>query len=320
MRLGVRASLITKIGDDSNGESLLNFCKKNNLKKDLILIKPGLTSAFTYILVDSQTNTRTCIHTPSEEEVLEEEIREELLDGIDFLYLDTRHILAALKLAKLASKRNIPILVDCEKIRISYKLYSELLSYASYLVTNAHFPSLYSLAKDNDSSLFLLDYMQKVNSNWNLFYFSNLFFFYKIQKLLFSNPKTSFLITTLGENGSVLIQRTFATDSIPESSQIVTLNHFEEFETKLLVSKCFKAFSFENKTCKFVGFYCPAYQVSHVKDTIGCGDYFIGSAIVSILTRKSLPQLLSISSYVAAKKCEGIQVCLQDIPKDLFAN
>ncbi|XRA97597.1 PfkB family carbohydrate kinase [Pycnococcus provasolii] len=63
-RLGARVALISKVGADSNGNDLVSDLEKNGVDTSAIL-RQGRTP-FTYILVDEASNTRTCIHTPSD--------------------------------------------------------------------------------------------------------------------------------------------------------------------------------------------------------------------------------------------------------------
>ena len=84
---------------------------------NLCIQQKGLDSPFTYIIVDESTATRTCIHTPIQEDVQPSEVRAEWLDDVALLHSDSRHTRAATALARLAVERNILVVVDAEKPR-----------------------------------------------------------------------------------------------------------------------------------------------------------------------------------------------------------
>lgn len=91
-RLGVKAEIMTKVGDDAYGTMIIDELAGDGLDTSHVIRKKGISSPFTYVIVDIEGQTRTCIHTPSED-MKEEEISESLLDGVSFLHLDGRNTL-----------------------------------------------------------------------------------------------------------------------------------------------------------------------------------------------------------------------------------
>ena len=87
--------LVSKVGADSIGQSILEELRAEGI--DCSSVKVGCresTSAFTYIIVDSKTETRTCIHTPLQQPMVAEEVVHEmdkLLEGVQLVYFDGRH-------------------------------------------------------------------------------------------------------------------------------------------------------------------------------------------------------------------------------------
>ena len=67
-RLGVRAEIVTKVGDDAYGTMITDELQRDGVDVARVIRKPGITSPFTYVIVDVAGQTRTCIHTPSEGE------------------------------------------------------------------------------------------------------------------------------------------------------------------------------------------------------------------------------------------------------------
>lgn len=69
-RLGVPAEIMTKVGDDAYGALITDELRKDGLDVSRVIRKAGITSPFTYVIVDVAGQTRTCIHTPSEGKVV----------------------------------------------------------------------------------------------------------------------------------------------------------------------------------------------------------------------------------------------------------
>ena len=80
---GSTVRVVSKIGTDAAGDAILKEFATDNIDTSNVLVTSD-KSPFTYIIVDRETNTRTCIHTPGEP-YLEEEITpaqiEKILDG-----------------------------------------------------------------------------------------------------------------------------------------------------------------------------------------------------------------------------------------------
>ncbi len=62
-----------------------------------------------------------------------------LLEGAALVYFDGRLTEVALKLAQAAKARNVPVLVEAERLRPGLEL---LLDEADYVFTSAHFPQV----------------------------------------------------------------------------------------------------------------------------------------------------------------------------------
>ena len=80
---GSTVRVVSKIGTDAAGDAILKEFAADNIDTSNVLVTSD-KSPFTYIIVDRETNTRTCIHTPGEP-YLEEEMTlaqiETILDG-----------------------------------------------------------------------------------------------------------------------------------------------------------------------------------------------------------------------------------------------
>ena len=65
-RIGVKSSILTKVGSDAYGTMICDELAKDGVNIHSVVRKEGITSPFTYVIVDTEGQTRTCIHTPSE--------------------------------------------------------------------------------------------------------------------------------------------------------------------------------------------------------------------------------------------------------------
>lgn len=65
-RLGVKTAILTKVGDDAYGTMICDELSNDGVDTHHVVRKKGINSPFTYVIVDMEGQTRTCIHTPSE--------------------------------------------------------------------------------------------------------------------------------------------------------------------------------------------------------------------------------------------------------------
>lgn len=66
-RLGLDACLATKVGSDANGRLILQDLEEEGVDVSRVIVSDATPSAFTYIIVDREGCTRTCLHTPQTE-------------------------------------------------------------------------------------------------------------------------------------------------------------------------------------------------------------------------------------------------------------
>ncbi|KAF3791285.1 Ketohexokinase [Nymphaea thermarum] len=140
-RLGLRPRLITKVANDGQGKSILDELESDGVDTKYIVVSKDGNSPFTYVIVDPQTKTRTCIHTPGDPPMVPDDLSpsslSSALSGTSLVYFDGRLHETALVIAKEASNLGIPILVDAERKREGL---DDLLNLADYVVCSAKFP------------------------------------------------------------------------------------------------------------------------------------------------------------------------------------
>ncbi|XP_058737894.1 uncharacterized protein LOC131610050 isoform X2 [Vicia villosa] len=99
-RLGLKPKLISKVADDARGKSILEELEADGVDTSFIIVSKGGSSTFSYVLVDSQTKTRTSIYTPGDPPLMPDDLSQSMLlsafDGARLVYFDGMSIETAL--------------------------------------------------------------------------------------------------------------------------------------------------------------------------------------------------------------------------------
>ncbi|CAM9638877.1 unnamed protein product [Chrysoparadoxa australica] len=264
-RLGLASSMLTKIGNDANGQLVIEGLRKDGVDTSFIVVSPRTPSAFTYVIVDRKGKTRTCIHTPMTEELLPDEVDASMLEGVDILHLDSRMTGAAIKLAELAIAAEVPIVLDAEKHRPGL---SELLPLATYIITNRSFPMAYTGKQDRVEAM----------------------------SALLDLGRARFVVSTMGEEGSLMVCReepahatTLGCSGLQVSSVEIRRNTVEVASLPIQTIHCGAA----------------SVPAEDIVDTTGAGDAYIGGIIYGIVNRLPTHDMMALASTVAAKKLQS---------------
>ncbi|KAK7831953.1 ketohexokinase [Quercus suber] len=105
-RLGLKPRLISKIADDTQGRDILDEFVADGVDTSFLVVSEQGNSPFTYVIVDNQTKTRTCIHTAGNPPMIPDDLSQEnllsALDGARIAYFDGRLPETALVIAQEA--------------------------------------------------------------------------------------------------------------------------------------------------------------------------------------------------------------------------
>lgn len=115
-RLGVHASIISKVGNDFHGRQVIKGLHEDGVNTNNIVVD-NISTGFVFVIVDKATATRTCIATPVEKDLTSADIenaatKSDLFEGIKILHLDSRHTESALALVREANKRGVGGMID----------------------------------------------------------------------------------------------------------------------------------------------------------------------------------------------------------------
>jgi len=153
-RWGISTAYIGKIGDDDLGQLTREALEREGVDTTGLVIAPGTSSQFAFILVDQQTGERTIVwHRPDEVNLTPSELNQELVTSGEILHLDGYEIEAALVAARWAREASMQVVVDMEEPNEGTE---ELISLTQVLITDQEFPYRYTGKSDPWEALQLL--------------------------------------------------------------------------------------------------------------------------------------------------------------------
>ncbi|KAK7267481.1 hypothetical protein RIF29_20155 [Crotalaria pallida] len=288
-RLGLKPRIISKVANDTQGRALLEELKADGVDTSYFLVSKEGNSPFSYIIVDSQMKTRTCIFTPGYPPMVPEDLRQinllSALNGARVVYFDGRMPESALVIAQEAFRQNISILIDAERPREGL---NDLLGLADYVVCAEKFPQAWTEASSIPRALV---------------------------SIMLRLPKLKFAIATLGKDGCILLEK--CVDDGHQLEEVDVDTSFESLKRRkddsTVMPTCI-ASSLTRFRAEGMGSMCgrlyfgAAEKIppSEVIDTTGAGDAFIGAVLYAICANLSLEKMLPFASYVAASNCRAL--------------
>ncbi|CAN4078011.1 unnamed protein product [Withania somnifera] len=288
-RLGLTPRIISKVADDSQGKRILNELEADGIDTSFIVVSKEGHSTISYVIVDSQTKTRTSIYTPGYPPMVTDDLPDSsllsALDGVRFVYTDGVLNETALVVARAAHQRSIPILIDAER---KIEGLDELLPLATYIVCSTRFPQIWTGAPSIAGGLI---------------------------SILLKLPSAKFIIATLGEDGCIMLERTEMGDVQPEEVDIDDLfdKMKQSIDTTSTMPTC-KSSDVAKLHAREIGTVCGRLLVgtaekmpsSEIVDTTGAGDAFVGAVLYSLYANLPPEKMLMFASQVAAVGCRAL--------------
>ena len=112
-RLGSRAAMIDRLGDDWRGRLILEEFAREGVGTEKILIEPGAQSAVSTVLVRRRDGARTFVFSPgSSGELTAEDVDAGFVRRAKFLHLNGRHLQACLAAATIARAGGVKVSFD----------------------------------------------------------------------------------------------------------------------------------------------------------------------------------------------------------------
>ncbi|KAL0907449.1 hypothetical protein M5K25_021861 [Dendrobium thyrsiflorum] len=318
-RLGLTPKLITKVGDDSLGQSALAELEADGVDTSLVKISDGGTSTSTYVIVDKQMKTRTCIYTLGVPAMVPDDLpKTKLLSALNeakLAYFDGRSTKPALVVAQeeIENKRAINTMldsidVDRDELDSDGKLLNR--SVVTKAITKLlhvqaarmSIPILVEAERKKAGLGSLLDLAtyiicsEKFPQAWT----SVSSIPKALVSILLKYPNVKFVIATLGEKGCVMIDRrtcgedphldAIDVDSLTESlkrriDENVTTPTFVASESSVKL----RANGIGTLFGKLLLGTAEKVPPSEILDTTGAGDAFIGAVLYGMPPEKMLP-------------------------------
>ncbi|OAY67336.1 Ribokinase [Ananas comosus] len=281
-RLGLKPKIISKVANDASGRNILAELEADGVDTSHMVVSEQGISSFTYVIVDNQTKTRTCINTPGYPPMVPEELSQtslfSALDDASLVYFDVRLHETALVVAEEASRRKIPILVDAERKREGL---DDLLNLASYVA--------WTSAQSTPSALV---------------------------SLLLRLPNIKFVIITLGEKGCIMLERSIIDASEKEETDVESLLELlkQRVDGNVTTPTCISSKLDLRISADGIGAVSGRLLIgtaevippSELIDTTGAGDAFIGAVLYSLCAGFPPEKMLPFASQVAAAGCRAL--------------
>eukprot|EP01018_Ginkgo_biloba_P019848 Gb_29403 [translate_table: standard] len=289
-RLGLSPRLISKVANDSPGRTILAELEADGIDTSYIVVSEGGNSNFTYVIVDAQKKTRTCIFSPGSPSMKLEDLPPSMLslalNKARIVYFDGRLPEIALTVAKEAIRRELPIFVDAERKREGL---DELLSMANYVVCSVKFPQAWTEAPSIASALL---------------------------SMALKLPRLKFVIVTLGESGCIMLEKSIQGNIEGELSDINILLRSLKKKVEKTNSTLPIAVSSETASLEAPGIgkingrllvgTAETIPPSELVDTTGAGDAFSGAILYALCARMQPEKMLPFAARVAAAGCRSL--------------
>ena len=112
-RLGVPAAFVGAIGDDEFGDGIKADLRRVNVDVSPIQVFQGRRSAFSVVLIDSESGDRSIIFNPGcSFELAADKVPRDLITQARFLHLDGSSVEAATEAAAIARKADVRVSLD----------------------------------------------------------------------------------------------------------------------------------------------------------------------------------------------------------------
>ena len=135
-KLNVKTEIIGGFASDNAGKYILDDFEKYGVATDNVTIINGASSFTSYIVLSSDTATRTCVFDRGDVPDNPENLRLNVIDEASILHLDGNYLECAIVAAKYAREKGVKVSLDAGGL---YKGIERLLPYVDILIPSKEF-------------------------------------------------------------------------------------------------------------------------------------------------------------------------------------
>ena len=146
-RLGLKTRMVGIVSDDRDGVEILTGLEREGVATSHMVVRAGGCSQRSFIIVNRRNGSRTILwQKPTVGLLSADDVKEDCLQGADFLLVDGYMKEATLKALRLASRLNIPTMIDADRF---YPDMEQLLPHIDYIVGSEKFSSTLASAPED---------------------------------------------------------------------------------------------------------------------------------------------------------------------------
>ena len=153
-KLNVRTEIIGGFGSDNAGKYLLDDFKKYGVVTDNVTIINGASSFTSYIVLSSDTATRTCVFDRGSVPDDSANLQLSAIDDASVLHLDGNYLECAIVSAKYAKAKGVKVSLDAGGL---YQGIERLLPYVDILIPSSEFALGLTGAKTIETAMRILN-------------------------------------------------------------------------------------------------------------------------------------------------------------------
>jgi len=150
-RLGARTAFVGKMGDDEFGAFMKDQLGKEKVDTTKVVMEPGKSSQFAFIIVDQATGKRTILWSQSEVSPLKaSEMDRKFITSGRMLHLDGLQMEAGLVAARWAKETGMTVILDGDTVRPGI---DKLIELTDVLITSRDFAIQFTGEEDPERGL-----------------------------------------------------------------------------------------------------------------------------------------------------------------------
>ncbi len=139
-RLGARCKYIGIIGEDKTGNLMLSKLLKEGIDVSDVEKSKKINSPQALIIVEKSSGQRTIVYE-QQNKPLSKKISSSIIQNSKSILIDPQETIVGIEVAKIARRKNIPVIYDAER---NDPVVKDMVALSSHLICNEEFPTLFT--------------------------------------------------------------------------------------------------------------------------------------------------------------------------------